>query len=603
MGPPRANVEALVDGGHGDPFSVLGLHGGDASHCRAGVRPAGERPMIDAATGEAVASEPARSLTGFFSDLSPTAKFPYRLRLNAGTVEDARTPIASRRPRRTRRPSDGRGEAPAALRAARRASAKIEGVDGVAFAVWAPNAQRVSVVGDFNVWDGRRHPMRKRHRGRRVGDLHPRPRPRHALQIRAPRAEWRARRRSRPIRSPSQQELPPATASLVHGLPDASTGATRHGWTAPRRRHALRAPISIYEVHLGSWRRKADNRFLTYDALADDAHSLRQGPGLHPYRTAAGHRASVLRLLGLSADRALRADQPLRYARGFRALCRCRHQPASASSSTGCRRISRPMRTASALRRHGALRARRPAPGLPPGLEHADLQFRPPRGARISFVANALYWLEHFHIDGLRVDAVASMLYLDYSRKPGEWVPNVHGGRENLDAIAFLREMNTRVYGDHPGATTMAEESTAWPQVSRPVHLGGLGFGYKWNMGWMHDTLDYMARDPDPPPLSSRRADLRPALRLQRELRPAALARRGRARQRLAARQDARRPLAEVRQPARLLRVHVDPSGQEAAVHGRRVRPGARVEPRPFARLAPASRTRRTGMCRAWCAT
>ena len=111
-------------------------------------------------------------------------------------------------------------------------------------------------------------------------------------------------------------------------------------------------------------------------------------------------------------------------------------------------------------------------------------------------VANALYWLEHFHIDALRVDAVASMLYLDYSRKPGEWIPNIHGGRENLDAIGFLRELNVRVFGDHPGATTIAEESTAWPQVSRPVHGGGLGFGYKWNMGWMHDTLEYIEREP-----------------------------------------------------------------------------------------------------------
>ena len=204
--------------------------------------------------------------------------------------------------------------------------------------------------------------------------------------------------------------------------------------------------------------------------------------------------------------------------------------------------------------------------------------------------SNALYWLERYHVDGLRVDAVASMLYLDYSRQPGQWIPNKFGGRENLEAINFLRRLNELAYGEQPGTMTVAEESTAWPAVSRPLYVGGLGFGFKWNMGWMHDSLHYMQTDPVY--RKYHQNDLTFGLLYawsENFVLPLShdevvhL-------QGLAADQDAGRRVAEGGEPSGLLRLHVDPSGQEAALHGRRVRPVAGVEPRYQPRLASPER-------------
>jgi 1,4-alpha-glucan branching enzyme len=201
-------------------------------------------------------------------------------------------------------------------------------------------------------------------------------------------------------------------------------------------------------------------------------------------------------------------------------------------------------------------------------------------------VANAQYWLAEFHIDGLRVDAVTSMLYLDFSRPPGQWLPNVHGGRENLEAVAFLQEMNATVYRTHPGVITIAEESTAWPGVTRPTHHGGLGFGFKWNRGWMHDTLDYLGHDPadrgvhhDTMTFSLTYA------RIHRELRVADLPRRGRTRQGLAVAGDAGRRVEQGRGHPGVAGLHVGASKQTAAVSGRRVRPGTRMVGVPVAGL------------------
>ena len=218
-------------------------------------------------------------------------------------------------------------------------------------------------------------------------------------------------------------------------------------------------------------------------------------------------------------------------------------------------------------------------------------------------VGNALYWLECYGVDGLRVDAVASMLYRDYSRKAGEWIPNVHGGRENLESIALLKRMNEVVGTERPSAITLAEESTAFPGVSRPTYSGGLGFHYKWNMGWMHDTLSYIQRDPIHRKYHHERNDLRHGLRLRRKLCAAHLARRSGAWQGLDAGQDAGRRMAKVCQSARLLRLHVGPPRQEAVVHGLRVWPIGRVEPRPEPGLASARTSLSTPACKPGCAT
>ena len=498
--PDDKAIAAIVAGRHGDPFAVLGPHGGGDNplSVRAFWPDAEGVDVIDRETGEAVAALTRLDPKGFFA--GPLGDrhqpFPYRLRFSRGgetwEVEDAyRFPLilgdmdlyligeGSHR-----RLFERLGAHPIAL----------EGVEGVAFALWAPNASRVSVVGDFNQWDGRRHPMRKRIEAG-VWELFVPGVARGAIY----KFELLdAAGRLLPLKADPVgflHEVPPATGSRVHGLPRCEW--SDHEWMANRKAHqALDAPISVYEVHLASWRRKDDNALLTYAELADQLIPYVRDMGFthieclpvseHPFSGSWGYQPIGLfaptSRFGTPEDFARFVDTAHNAGIGVIVDWVPAHFP---SDAHGLARFD-----GTALYEHAD-------PRLGFHRDWNTLIYNFGRTEVRNFlIANALFWVEHFHIDGLRVDAVASMLYLDYSRNPGEWIPNVHGGRENLEAVAFIREMNTRVFGDYPGATTIAEESTAWPQVSRPVDTGGLGFGYKWNMGWMHDTLDYMSHEP-----------------------------------------------------------------------------------------------------------
>jgi len=374
-----------------------------------------------------------------------------------------------------------------------------DGVPGTDFAVWAPNARRVSVVGDFNAWDGRRHPMRLR-RECGVWEIF--------LPGVAPGARYKFELLDRdghllPLKADPyahQAELRPATASVVAPLP-----APVPPSPARQRANALDAPVSIYEVHLASWRRRDGHHWLDWDALADQ---------LVPYAADLGF--THLELLPVS-------EHPLDASWGYQTLALFAPTtrfatPAEAARGDAAAGLVRFIERAHAAGL-GVLLDWVPAhfPTDAHGLARFDgtalYEYADPREGlhtdwqtliynwsrtevRNFLVGNALFWLERFGADGLRVDAVASMLYRDYSRAEGEWIPNAQGGRENLEAIAFLRRMNEVVGTERPQAVTLAEESTAFPAVSRPPWAGGLGFHYKWNMGWMHDTLKYMARDP-----------------------------------------------------------------------------------------------------------
>jgi len=370
----------------------------------------------------------------------------------------------------------------------------VDGVAGVQFTVWAPHAERVSVVGPFNLWDGRRHPMRVRGssgvwelfmpaieagalykfeiRNRDNGTIH--------LKIDPYGRAF---------------ELRPATASVV-------APPSRHLWqdgewlNARATRPWLHAPMSIYEAHLGSWQRRGDGGFLTYREIADRliAHVVDRGfthleflpITEHPlddswgYQTT-GYFAPTSRHGGADDLKEL-IDRC--HAAGIGVILDWvpAHFP----------------RDAHALARFdGAPLYEYDDPRKAEHLDWGTLVFNYERHeVRAFLISSACYWLEEFHIDGLRVDAVASMLYLDYSRRGGDFVPNRHGGNHNLEAIEFLRELNTVTHGEFPGSVTLAEESTEWPMVTRPVSSGGLGFSMKWNMGWMHDTLKYMSEDP-----------------------------------------------------------------------------------------------------------
>jgi 1,4-alpha-glucan branching enzyme len=375
-------------------------------------------------------------------------------------------------------------------------SLTLGGASGVGFAVWAPNASSVSVVGSFNAWDGRAHPMRF-HPGCGVWELFvPGAAPGDLYKFELHSADGALL----PLKADpyaQQAEHPPATASVV-------SEPSRHVWRdegwMERRQSAngREAPISVYEVHLGSWRRNPGegNRYLTYRELAAQLVPYVADLGFthievlpvteYPFDGSWGYQATGLfaptSRFGSPDDFRFFVDACHAAGIGLYVDWVGSHFPTDAHGLAAF--------DGTHLYEHAD-----PRQGF-----HRDwntLIYNFGRREVANFLLNsALFWLREFHVDGLRFDAVASMLYLDYSRKPGEWIPNAFGGRENIEAVDLLRRINTLAFAEAPGSTTVAEESTSWPMVSRPTYVGGLGFGYKWNMGWMHDTLQYMAQDP-----------------------------------------------------------------------------------------------------------
>jgi 1,4-alpha-glucan branching enzyme len=371
---------------------------------------------------------------------------------------------------------------------------EFEGVPGVHFAVWAPNARRVSVVGPFNDWDGRRHPMRNRIDTGVWEVFIPSigPGTIYKYEIVGPDGTLRPLKADPFAR---QSELRPKTASIV-------ADPTPFEWSdgkymeARSKKDWRRAPVSIYEVHLGSWRKRADGHFMSYDQLAEQLIPYAKDMGFthlellpvseHPFDPSWGYQPT-----GLYSPTS-RFGEPAAFKRFIDAAHKAglgvildwvpAHFP---TDEHGLAQFD-----GTALYEHAD-----PRQGYHPDWNTAIYNFGRQEVASY-LVNNALYWFEEFHVDGLRVDAVASMLYLDYSRQPGQWVPNQFGGNHNLEAVEFLRRVNSEVYRLHPGVMMIAEESTAWNGVSAPVHAGGLGFGFKWNMGFMNDTLRYMARNP-----------------------------------------------------------------------------------------------------------
>ncbi|MCG6203796.1 1,4-alpha-glucan branching protein GlgB [Rhodopseudomonas sp. HC1] len=481
---------AVLEGRHSDPFHYLGAHPENNGVVVRTLLPDASAVEAIGEHGESAPLERVHD-AGLFIGSLPNGSHRYRLRARFGdaTVELEDTyrfpPILTDfdlyllGEGTDQRLYDKLGAHPMVL----------EGVSGVGFVVLAPNARRVSVVGDFNFWNPRRHQMRVRGNGywelfipgATAGDHY-------KYDISGPHGE-QLPQKADPLAFAA--ELRPKTASIVF-----DTKTLPHPRPAPANINALSAPMSIYEVHLGSWRRKDGEQWLTYLELAEQLPAYVRDMGFthveflpvseHPFDGSWGYQPTGLfaptSRFGTPEDFCALIDACHAHGLGVLLDWVPGHFPDDAHGlgnfdGTALYEHANPMQG-----RH---------------LDWGTLIYNYGRTEVVNLlVSNALFWLERYGIDGLRVDAVASMLYLDYSRPAGGWIPNKFGGRENIEAIDFLRRFNAEVYAKFPNATTAAEESTAWPQVSRPVEFGGLGFGYKWNMGWMHDTLNYISKDP-----------------------------------------------------------------------------------------------------------
>jgi len=493
----KDEVRQIVARDHPDPHHVLGAH-----PARTGVRISVYRPDAEAVFVHIAGDQPLRlrrvDAGGVFSAVAKGATLPLRYEVEVHyshgrfRLRDPYAFLPTLSDLDLHLLGEGRDERLYEHLGAH--PREVDGVAGTSFAVWAPAARSVSVVGEFNSWDGRLHPMRSLGASGMwelflpdVGEC-----ARYKYEIRTQTGELRLK--ADPVAL--EAELPPGTNSIVsrsaHVWQDAE-------WLAARRAsNPIAGALSIYEVHLGSWRLNPleGNRSLSYLELADELAAYVTDLGFthvelmpvmaHPFTGSWGYQVTSYYApsprFGRPDDFRVFVDRlhnqgigvildwvPAHFPRDDWALARF---------------------DGSALYEHAD-----PLRGAHP--DWGTLVFNLGRNEVRNFlIANALFWMREYHVDGIRVDAVASMLYRDYSREPGEWIPNEYGGREDLEAVAFLKQLNEVLYGREPDIITVAEESTAWPGVSRPTYLGGLGFGAKWNMGWMHDTLAYFEHEP-----------------------------------------------------------------------------------------------------------
>ena len=489
-------VEAIVGGYHGDPFRVLGPHQEpDGWEVRAYLPQAAQAAVL--LDGAPLAMEKVHP-QGFYIAKTSADPGSYRLALTLWSGAEKEIDDPYRYPPLLTSFDlhlHGEGTFYESFETMGAHLVTCQGTKGVRFAVWAPNAEVVSVVGDFNDWDGHRHPMRQRSGGiweiflpgLGVGACY-----KYAVRS---RLQGHFQQKADPYGL--QMEVPPKSASVVCDLSTYQWEDSE--WMEKRAKtDYLKEPFSVYELHLGSWLRGPHNSFVSYRSLAESlvAYVKRLGythvelmpPMEHPFAGSWGYQVigyyAPTSRFGTPQDFMYLIDRLHQEGIGVIIDWVPAHFPKDAHGLAYF--------DGSALYEHAD-----PRKG-----EHRDwgtLIFNYGRNeVRTFLISNALFWLKRYHIDGLRVDAVASMLYLDYSRQPGDWVPNIHGGRENLEAIDFLKRFNELAH-TFPGVVTIAEESTSFPGVSRPVYLNGLGFTMKWNMGWMHDMLNYFATGPGLP--------------------------------------------------------------------------------------------------------
>jgi len=493
-------LRAIIYGTHGTPMDVLGIHRHESHSVviRTFQPYAGKVELIGPETGGTLPLEKTHN-DGLFEIILPDREpFRYKLRLTGfdGYVWEAEDPY-----RFPPQISDfdlylfGEGTHYRTYEKMGAHPMTIDGVSGVHFAVWAPNAMRVSVIGWFNRWDGRHHPMQNRGSSGLWELFIPSLCPGDLYKFEVKGHHGFLGQKSDPFAFAS--ELRPRTASVVWDIHKYQWND--RDWMETRRRtNWLDKPLSVYEVHLGSWQRAPDdlNRWLTYREFADRLVPYVRDLGFthiellpiseHPFDGSWGYQT-----IGYYAPTSrFGSPDDLKYF-----IDRCHQEGIGVILDWVPAHFPKDGHGLGYFDGTHLYEHADPRKG-----EHMDwgtLIFNYGRNEVSTFLlSNAMFLVENYHIDGFRVDAVASMLYLDYSRKEGQWVPNQFGGRENLEAVAFLKRFNELMHGEYPGVITLAEESTAWPMVSRPTYLGGLGFTFKWNMGWMHDTLEYFAKEP-----------------------------------------------------------------------------------------------------------